>query len=100
MFRCNAGEMLSFEKGAIWQDLCAELDEWEKQILSDLAEPTYNPMQDTMKFSKDERVLYDEYLRGCLLTVGRVKRLPLMIAQMLEENNQEQPSTISEDSDE
>lgn len=97
MFRCNAGEHRVFAEGKIWQDYLDELEVWESDIRSALETPTFNPSSGEMEMAKNERALYDEFLRGSLLAIRRVKLLPSTIAGMLEENNADQPLEQSEE---
>jgi len=73
-----------FMEGSVWQDLDAELKVWEDRILSELSNPTFDTNKGEMHFHKDERVLYDEYLRGCLKAVRDMRALPHMVLGNLE----------------
>lgn len=99
MFRCSAAELRDFASGRVWSDIMQELATWRQNILAELSAPTFSPAQGKMIFSKDERVLYDEYLRGSLLALERVEQLPVMMAGMIETANEEQPLEHKEESD-
>ena len=66
-----------------------EIDSWRERILTELAAPTFNHESGKMDFSKDDRTLYDEMLRGSLLALDRIKRMPFVVAEIIEQENQE-----------
>ena len=96
MYQCSAGELRDFAQGKIWQTLLTETQLWKESILDDLSSPTFNPAKDAMSFAREDRVLYDEYLRGCLLALERFRSLPNDLADALE-SELEQPPHKEED---
>lgn len=91
MFKCSAPRMKEFAETDIWQDMLQEMEGWKQKILEELSRPTFNHETGKMDFSRPERELYDEMLRGSLLAIGRVERLPLMIAEIIEQDMEEKP---------
>ena len=88
-FRSTSYAMEEFAKSAIWADLVMEIDSWRERILTELAAPTFNHESGKMDFPKDDRTLYDEMLRGSLLALDRIKRMPFFVAEIIEQENQE-----------
>lgn len=74
----------SFKEGTIWKDMDKEFEIWENRILAELANPTFDTNTGQMHLGKAERVLYDEYLRGCLKAIQDVRTLPEIILTNLE----------------
>lgn len=84
------GMWQEFVTSAIWGDFVGELDVWIGNILNELAKTSFDHESGKMEFTQDQRVLYDEMLRGCLLALERVKQLPYVIiehSQASRENN-------------
>lgn len=68
-----------FQKSGVWRDFLSELENWERDILKELAAPTYDAEAGKMSFSPAERAMYDENLRGSLRAVSYFKQLPDML---------------------
>ncbi len=98
MYNCSPGDLRDFAAGRIWRSMLEEINLWRQQILSDLSAPTFSPTKEKMTFAKDDRLLYDEYLRGCLLALERFESLPENLATIIEED-QPPPPNNEEDLD-
>ena len=92
MYNCSAADLREFAQGRIWQSMKQELALWRENILADLSAPTFNPTKDSMTFAREDRVLYDEYLRGCLLALERFDSLPENLAAIIEDDIPEPPN--------
>ena len=69
-------DIKDFERGYVWKLFLSELEKWEKDILNDLAAPSFSVSEDKMLFSAQDRAMYDEGLRGALKAVQYFKNLP------------------------
>jgi hypothetical protein len=85
-----------FLKSSIWQDILQELSTWEARVMQELAEPTFDLSTGKMAMGKEERVLYDEMLRGNLQAFARFRLIPHVILQILEEQEQSEKEVLHE----
>ena len=88
----SVNEIQDFEQGSLWQLMVAEIQEWERRILNELAAPTFNASEGKMDFSASERAMYDEGLRGSLRATGFFKSLPEMMVEALKQEEQQNES--------
>lgn len=85
IFRSSAHAFEEFVKSTLWQDMLQEISTWERRILEELAEPTFDMNSGKMVMGKAERVLYDEMLRGNYQALDRFRQLPDIIMQIIKE---------------
>ena len=78
-------QMKDFTESLVWRDLLQELQNWENRIMEELAAPTFDVNTGKMVMGKDERVLYDEMLRGSLKAVDDMRMIPFIILEILEQ---------------
>ena len=102
-FRCSAEQFQEFSQSFLWLDMMQELDVWENRLLMELANPTFDVATGQMIMSKNERVLYDEMLRGSLKAIDNMRMLPGIIQGLIEQtkmetNNAKQGSDESDES--
>lgn len=88
-FRSSGGAFEEFLQSTIWQDIMQEIDTWERRVLEELAEPTFDMNTGKMVMAKDERVLYDEMLRGSRQAFDRFRELPNVILQIIKDREHE-----------
>lgn len=88
-FRSLPLALEDFRKSAIWLDMLQELTNWENRIKDEIAEPSFDDQSGTQQFDPQMRVMYDEYLRGCLKGIRRAKMLPIIIQEIVEQNQKE-----------
>ena len=92
VYRCSAADLKEFAQGRVWQAMKQEIALWRESILADLSAPTFSPTKDAMTFAREDRVLFDEYLRGCLLALERFETLPGNLAAAIEDDIPEPPN--------
>jgi hypothetical protein len=84
-YRSTPLQFKEFVEGLVWQDILQELQNWENRIMQELAAPTFDPNTGQMVMGKSERVLYDEMLRGSLKAVDNMRMIPVIIIEILEQ---------------
>ena len=92
-FKSSGGAFEEFLKSTLWQDMMQEIDTWERRVLEELAEPTFDMNTGKMVMAKDERVLYDEMLRGSRQAFDRFRELPNVILQIIKDRENEMEPT-------
>ena len=88
-FRCTSEQLQEFSEGFLWQDILQELENWEHRLLMELANPTFDATTGRMAMGKDERILYDEMLRGSLKAIDNMRLIPVIIQGIIEQTKRE-----------
>lgn len=88
-FRSTEAQLEEFSKSFIWQDLLQELRNWQNRIQENLSAPSFDSNTGRMVLQKQERVLYDEMLRGSLHALSQVEQLPEIVLEIVKQNNKE-----------
>ena len=88
-FRCTSAQWQEFAESFLWRDMLQELNNWENRLLEELANPTFDVNTGRMVMGKDERVLYDEMLRGSLKAIDNMRMLPTIIQGIVEQTKPE-----------
>lgn len=81
-----------FFESLVWKSIIKELESWENAILHELAAPTFDVQSGKMTFSKGDRAVFDEGLRGSLRAIGYMRNLPQMMIESLEQKEQQDES--------
>lgn len=92
-FKSSGFVFEEFLQSTVWQDMMQEIDTWERRVLEELAEPTFDMNTGKMVMAKDERVLYDEMLRGSRQAFDRFRELPNVILQIIRDRENEMEQT-------
>ena len=95
-FRSTGFAFEEFLKSTLWQDMLQELSTWERRVMEELAEPTFDINTGKMVMGKAERVLYDEMLRGNRQAFERFKQLPHVIMAIIKDREQEEKQDADE----
>ena len=82
-FRSTVLQFEEFLESCVWKDILQELKNWENRIMLELAAPTFDPNTGHMVMGKSERGLYDEMLRGSLKAVDNMRMIPVIIMEIL-----------------
>lgn len=85
----SLAQIEDFAQGVLWKHMVQLIEEWEHDILGELAAPTFNVKKGEMDFTADERAMYDESLRGALKACANFKSLPEALVESLTQKEQQ-----------
>ena len=87
-FRSSSHAFADFMGSVLWQDILQELTNWEQRITEEVMNLTFDPATGQMAMGSQERILYDEGLRGSYRAIQEMKLLPVTIMEIIQQNQE------------